>query len=333
YREQPVSTRQAFLRIAVQLTHAAAEIKQFVTVAASLVGKKGSGENGAPCIGDPEGDTDKATPDSQLEGQAEQCKQGANEPVSQANVIETLSSVRTQPEVKFQASGDGGNVQEAQDRGECPLLNVAGTNDAGAVGGSGSNTIVYGNTIVFAAQRGAQIKWEENRTFRVGGEETTLTAVRANVTALLDLIEKHNATGPYGAQHKCPKESAGAIVCDGAKWQGRLQHLEESVAAAADRIRDLAHTQHRTQRGRTTAEDGETGGAMGPNKQGKTSNKQAAITGREQCEEAGHAWNFDEGRCEGPGANGHAPSYAQGLGSAMRSAAAAHVAIGLAKCR
>ncbi|CCD18106.1 hypothetical protein, conserved in T.vivax [Trypanosoma vivax Y486] len=332
YREQAMSTQQKALRIAVQLTHAAAEIKQFVTNAASLVGKHAGGGSGAPCIGDPKANTDGATPDSQLAGEAATCNASNETPVSPAKVIETLGAVKSTANVTFERSGDGGKMQNAAARGECPLLNVASANDPGAVSGSGNNTIVYGNAIVFTAAKGAQIRWEENRTFRVGGEETTLSTVRENVTALIDLIDERT-TGTYGAAHKCPQESASAIVCDRAQWRERLRALEERVAASADGLRDLANTRHRTQRGRTTAEDGVPGGTMGTKQQGKTSNKQGAIIGREQCEEAGHAWNFDEGRCEGPGANRHAPSYAQRLGSAMRSAAAAHVAIGLAKCR
>ncbi|KAH8617201.1 hypothetical protein ERJ75_000400300 [Trypanosoma vivax] len=69
YTEQAMSTQQKALRIAVQLTHAAAEIKQFVTIAASLVGKHAGGGSGAPCIGTAAGATNKATPTSQLGGQ------------------------------------------------------------------------------------------------------------------------------------------------------------------------------------------------------------------------------------------------------------------------
>ncbi|KAH8604505.1 hypothetical protein ERJ75_001711600 [Trypanosoma vivax] len=70
YTAQAMSTQQKALRIAVQLTHAAAEIKQFVTIAASLVGKHAAEEGGAPCIGTAAGATNTATPTSQLGGAA-----------------------------------------------------------------------------------------------------------------------------------------------------------------------------------------------------------------------------------------------------------------------
>ncbi|CCD21292.1 hypothetical protein, conserved in T. vivax [Trypanosoma vivax Y486] len=333
YKEKVVSTKQQALQLAVQLTHAAAEIKQFVTIAASLVGKKGSGQAGHPCIGDPKADTDEATTDSQLSGAAAKCKQEEDASVSHSNVIETLGRVKSAAAVRFETSGNKGKVQEAEAGGECPLLNVAATSNPGTVGGTGENTIVYANAIAFKATKGAKINWEENRTFRVGGKETTLSAVRENVTAFLALIENGDDTDPYGAEHKCPKDGAGAIVCDRATWDERLHALEAGVGETAKRIRALAQTHEQTANCRTSEEEGKTGHALGTKQQGKASNKQGAITGREQCEKAGHEWNFDEGRCEDPDANRHAPSYAQRLGSAMRSAAAAHVAIGLAKCR
>ncbi|CCD21167.1 hypothetical protein, conserved in T. vivax [Trypanosoma vivax Y486] len=331
---QAMSTQQKALRIAVQLTHAAAEIKQFVTIAASLVGKHAGEGSGAPCIGSATGATDAATPTSQLEGEAKTCTAKGETPVSQAKVVETLSTVKSTATVKFATSGNAGKVQDAAAQGECPLLNVAGASDPGTVKGDGNNNkIVYGNAITFTAADGQAISWKEDQTFRVGGEETTLSAVRTNVTALLALIDEGTKTGHYEGTAKCAPGAASAIVCDRAKWRERLRALEERVAASADRLRDLDNTQQQTAHCRTSDGEAVPTSSMGTKQQGKTSNKHAAITGREQCTKAGHAWNFDEGRCEDPDANRHAPSYAQRLGSAMRSAAAAHVAIGLAKCR
>ncbi|KAH8617223.1 hypothetical protein ERJ75_000400200 [Trypanosoma vivax] len=337
YTAQAMSTQQKALRIAVQLTHAAAEIKQFVTIAASLVGKHAGGGSGAPCIGTAAGATNTATPTSQLGGAAATCMAKSETPVSQAKVVETLSTVKRTATVKFATSGNAGKVQDAAAQGECPLLNVAGASgsDPGAVKGSGSNNnkIVYGNAITFKAADGQAISWKEDQTFRVGGEETTLSAVRTNVTALLALIDEGTKPGHYEGTAKCAPDAASAIVCDRAKWRERLRALEERVAASADGLRDLDNTKRQTAHCRTSDGEAVPTSSMGTKQQGKTSNKQAAITGREQCTKAGHAWNFDEGRCEDPDANRHAPSYAQRLGSAMRSAAAAHVAIGLAKCR
>ncbi|CCD21785.1 hypothetical protein, conserved in T. vivax [Trypanosoma vivax Y486] len=334
YTAQAMSTQQKALRIAVQLTHAAAEIKQFVTIAASLVGKHCGEGSGAPCIGTATGATNAATPTSQLDGEAATCMAKSETPVSPAKVIEKLSTVKSTATVRFSTSGNTGNVQDAAAQGECPLLNVAGTNDPGTVKGSGNNNkIVYGNAITFTAAAAQAISWKEDQTFRVGGEETTLSAVRTNVTALLALIDEGTRPGHYEGTAKCAPGDASAIVCDREKWRERLRALEERVATSADGLRDLDNTKRQTAHCRTSDSEAVPTSSMGTKQQGKTSNKEGAVTGREQCEKTGHAWNFEQGRCEDPDANRHAPSYAQRLGSAMRSAAAAHVAIGLAKCR
>ncbi|CCD19164.1 hypothetical protein, conserved in T.vivax [Trypanosoma vivax Y486] len=172
---QAMSTQQKALRIAVQLTHAAAEIKQFVTIAASLVGKHAGGGSGPPCIGTAAGATNKATPTSQLEGEAKTCTEKSETPVSQAKVVETLGAVKSTATVKFATSGNAGKVQDAAAQGECPLLNVAGASDPGQVKGESNNNIVYDNAIEFTAANGQAISWKEDQTFRVGGEETTLS--------------------------------------------------------------------------------------------------------------------------------------------------------------
>ncbi|KAH8615592.1 hypothetical protein ERJ75_000569700 [Trypanosoma vivax] len=333
YTAQAMSTQQKALRIAVRMTHAAAEIKQFVTIAASLVGKHAGGGSGAPCIGTATGATNKATTTSQLDAAAAACTAKVKTPVSPAKVIETLGAVKSTATVRFATSANAGKVQDAAAQGECPLLNVAGATDLGTVKGSGDNRIVYGNAIAFTAANAQAISWKEDKKFRVGGEETTLSAVRTNVTALLALIDERTRPGHYEGTAKCAPGAASVIVCARAKWRERLRALEERVAASADGLRDLDNTQQQTAHCRTSDSEAVPTSSMGTKQQGRTSNKQAAITGREQCTKAGQAWNFDEGRCEDPDANSNAPSYAQRLGSAMRSAADAHVAIGLAKCR
>ncbi|CCD20787.1 hypothetical protein, conserved in T. vivax [Trypanosoma vivax Y486] len=333
YTAQAMSTQQKALRIAVQLTHAAAEIKQFVTIAASLVGKHAGGGSGAPCIGSATGATNAATPTSQLGGEAATCMAKSETPVSPAKVVETLGAIKNTATVRFSTSGNAGNVQDAAAQGECPLLNVASASDPGTVKGSGNNKIVYGNAITFTAADAQAISWKEDQAFRVGGEETTLRAVRTNVTALLALIDEGTKPGQYEGTAKCAPGAASAIVCDRAQWHERLRALEERVAASRNGLRDLDNTKQQTAQARTSNGEAVPTSSMGTKQQGKTSNKEGAITGREQCEKTGHAWNFEQGRCEDPDANRRAPSYAQRLGSAMRSAAAAHVAIGLDRFR
>ncbi|CCD18531.1 hypothetical protein, conserved in T. vivax [Trypanosoma vivax Y486] len=176
YTAQAMSTQKKALRIAVQLTHAAQEIKQFVTIAASLVGKHAGGGSGAPCIGSATGATNTATPTSQLGGAAATCTAKSETPVSQAKVVETLGAIKSTATVRFATSGNSGKVQDAAAQGKCPLLNVARASDPGAVKGSGNNNkIVYGNAITFTAADGQAISWKEDQTFRVGGEETTLS--------------------------------------------------------------------------------------------------------------------------------------------------------------
>ncbi|CCD19462.1 hypothetical protein, conserved in T. vivax, partial [Trypanosoma vivax Y486] len=167
YTAQAMSTQQWALRIAVQLTHAAAEIKQFVTIAASLVGKHGGGGSAAPCIGLATGATNTATPTSQLDGEAATCMAKVETPVSPATVAATLGAVKNAATVRFATSGNSGNVQDAAAQGECPLLNVAGASgtEPGAVKGSGNNNnIVYGNAITFTAAAGQAISWKEDQT-------------------------------------------------------------------------------------------------------------------------------------------------------------------------
>ncbi|CCD21792.1 hypothetical protein ERJ75_001711300 [Trypanosoma vivax] len=236
YTAQAMSTQQWALRIAVQLTHAAAEIKQFVTIAASLAGKHAAGGSGAPCIGTATGATNTATPTSQLDGAAATCTAKVETPVSPNAVVETLGTVKNTATVRFATSGNSGNVQDAAAQGECPLLNVAGASgtEPGAVKGESNNKIVYGNAITFKAANGQAISWKEDQTFRVGGEETTLSAVRTNVTALLALIDESTRPGHYEGTAKCAPGAASAIVCDRAQWHERLRALEERVAASAD---------------------------------------------------------------------------------------------------
>ncbi|CCD18213.1 hypothetical protein, conserved in T. vivax, partial [Trypanosoma vivax Y486] len=285
---------------------------------------RGAGGSGAPCIGTATGATNTATPTSQLDGAAAACTAKVKTPVSPAKVAATLAAVKNATTVRFATSANSGKVQDAAAQGECPILNVAGASNPGAVKGSGNNEIVYGNAITFTAANGQAISWKEDQTFRVGGEETTLSAVRTNVTALLALIDKCATPGHYEGKAKCAASAASAIVCDRAKWHERLRALEERVAASADRLRDLENTQRQTAHARNSDSEARPASSMGTKQQRRTSNKRAAITGREQCTEAGHAWNFDEGRCEDPNAGTHAPGSKAKLGSAMRSAAAGH---------